>query len=82
MGTITVNVSDETEQIFRETVQEKLGREKGVLGKALDEAMKQWTEQKRQDEIAQRQLHLLHKGFTLNYGKAKITREELYDRAY
>ncbi len=80
MGTITVNVSDETEHLFRETVQEKLGKEKGVLGKALDEAMKQWAEEKRQHEIAQRQLSLLKKGFALGFGKRKITREELYDQ--
>ena len=81
MGTITVNVTHETEVLFRDTVQEKLGREKGVLGKALDEAMKKWAEEKRQDSIAHRQLDLLNKGFSLGYGKKKISREELYDRS-
>lgn len=81
MGTITVNVTDETETFFRETVQQKLGTEKGVLGKALDEAMKKWAEEKRQNEIAQRQLKLLEKGFHLGYGKRKISREELYARS-
>lgn len=81
MGTIAVNVTDETETFFRETVQEKLGTEKGVLGKALDEAMKKWAEEKMQNEIAERQLNILKNGFHLGYGKIKITREELYDRS-
>ena len=81
MGTITVNVTHETEVLFRDTVQKKLGKEKGVLGKALDEAMKKWVEEKRQDTIAQRQLDLLNTGFSLGYGKKKILREEFYDRS-
>ncbi len=81
MGTITVNVTDETETLFRETVEEKLGTQKGVLGKALEEAMKKWAEEKRQDEISRRQLNLLKKGFHLGYAKQKIGRGELHDRS-
>lgn len=78
MGTITVNVSDETEQIFRTTVQEKLGKEKGVLGKALDQAMKQWTEEKRQNVIRQRILQRISKGFTMGK-KLYKKRADLYE---
>ena len=65
MGTITVNVTDETETLFRGTVQEKLGKEKGVLGKALDEAMKKWAEEKRQEALRQRLLQRMIKGFAM-----------------
>jgi hypothetical protein len=80
MGTITVNVDDKTETKFRETVKEVVGTGKGKLGSAISEAMKKWVNEKRQDEIAQRQIKLLDKGFdmgSLNYKH----RDELHDRS-
>lgn len=79
MGTITVNVSDETEEIFRKTVSQELGKQKGTLGKAFDEAMKKWVHEKTQKEIAERQLQLLRNGFAM--GKILYKkRSELYER--
>ncbi len=79
MGTITVNVTDETEEFFRRTVLSEFGKGKGILGRALDEAMKRWAEEKRQGEIAERQAALMRKGFKL--GKLMYKkRSELYDR--
>lgn len=79
MATITVNIPMETEKMFRETVYRKLGKRKGSLGRALDEAMKKWTEEKQQKEIRERQLKLLAQG--LHMGKILIKhRSELYDR--
>jgi len=79
MGTITVNVSDETEEFFRGTVSKELGQQKGKLGQALDEAMKKWAEEKTQKEIADRQLQILKKGFKM--GKILYKkRSELYER--
>lgn len=78
MGTITINLSDEAEALFRETVKEERGTGKGILGKAVEEALKKWIEEKRQEEIAKRQLALLKKGIKM--GKIKWRREEIYDR--
>ena len=79
MGTITISVSDEVENSFRERVGKKLGEGKGVLGKAIEEAMKKWINDDEQSEIAQRQLKLMQKGLYSLKGW-KFNRDELYDR--
>lgn len=81
MGTITVNVSDETEFMFRKTVKEKLGEGKGKLGSALTEAMKKWAEEKKQKEIADRALKIVRKGIYIGF-KGYKNRDELYDKKY
>ncbi|MBI4918698.1 hypothetical protein HY837_02120 [archaeon] len=79
MGTITVNVSNETENLFRKTVHKELGKGKGKLGGALDEAMKKWAEEKKQKEIGERLLKTMRKGFAM--GKILYKhRSELYER--
>ena len=78
MATITINVDDQTESLFRDVVKEELGGEKGKLGQAVTEALQLWISQKKQEEIAQRQLGLMKKGFKL--GKWKINRDELHER--
>lgn len=79
MGTMTISVSDEVENSFRERVNKKLGERKGVLGKAIEEAMKKWINDDEQSEIAQRQLKLMQKGLYSLKGW-KFNRDELYDR--
>lgn len=79
MGTITVNVSTETENLFRTTVYKEFGKGKGRLGKALDEAMKKWAEEKEQREIGERLLRTMKKGFNLGF-KGYKKRDELHDR--
>lgn len=79
MGTITVNVSDETEQLFRETVKEEIGEGKGKLGAAVSEALQKWVDEKKQRDIAKRMIALMEKGFDM--GRITIkSRDELYDR--
>lgn len=79
MGTITVNISDETEQFFREAVKEEIGEGKGKLGAAVDDALKKWAEEKRQIELGKSMIALMEKGFDM--GKITIKhRSELYDR--
>ncbi len=80
MGTMTVNVDDEMEQKFRETVAKEKGVGKGKLGSAVQEAFDLWVQEKEQNIIAQRQLQLMEKGFRM--GKYKFDREELHERQY
>jgi len=79
MGTITVNVNDETEALFRHTVKEEIGEGKGTLGKAITEALQNWVEEKKQQDIAKKMIALMEKGFDM--GKITIkSRDELYER--
>ena len=78
MGTITISLDDKTEKEFRKTVEENLGKKKGILGKAVNEALRLWLRKKQEKEITNRQLALLEKGFYL--GKYKFNREEIYER--
>lgn len=80
MGTITINVDDQTESLFREVVLEEEGSGKGRLGYAVTEALKLWINQRKQTEIANRQLALMKKGLKL--GKFVFNREELHERIY
>ena len=79
MSIITISVNDEIEKEFRETVKRKLGQSKGVLGKAVEEAMKKWINDDEQSEITQRQLKLMQTGLYSLKGW-KFNRDELYDR--
>lgn len=80
MGTITISVDDNIEEEFRKLVDEYRGRKKGELGKAVTEAMKKWTEEKKQREIAERQMKLSEKGLYRLPKNWKFNRDELYDR--
>lgn len=79
MGTITINVKDEVEKEFRETVKKEIGVGKGKLGNAVEEALEKWVYEKRQKEIAQRAMELMNKGLYSLKGW-KFNRDELYDR--
>jgi hypothetical protein len=78
MGTITINVEDNIEQQFRDTVKEQVGMGKGKLGGAVEEALNLWISKKSEEDIAKRQLALMTKGF--NMGKYKFDRDELHER--
>lgn len=79
MGTITVNISDETENFFRDAVKKKLGVGKGKLGFAIDNAMKNWISEQEQKEAVSNLMKHLDKGF--NLGKILYKkRDELYER--
>ena len=79
MGIMTISVDDEVEHRFRETAQQKYGAGKGILGKAIAEAMDAWSKEKEQRDIAERQIALMNKGFSM--GKWKFNREGLYERS-
>lgn len=79
MATITINVKDEVDKEFRETVKKRLGQGKGVLGKAVEEALNKWVEEEEQRKIAERQKELMRKGLYSLKGW-KFNREEIYDR--
>lgn len=79
MATITINIRDEVAKEFREVVEHELGKKKGMLGKAIEDALKRWLHEKKQKEIAQEMLQLMEEG--INLGGLKIkSRGELYDR--
>jgi len=79
MATITINLDDELNKKFREIVKQKVGEGKGTIGKAIEEAIVSWIEEKKQVEIRKRMLEKLNKGYRM--GKILIkSRDELYDR--
>lgn len=79
MGTITVNIEDEVEKEFRKIASEEYKGKKGFLGDAITEAMKEWIREKEQEEITEREIAILKKGFRL--GKLMYKKkEELYAR--
>ena len=76
MATITVNVTDAVAKGFRTRVYQLYGPKKGTLGKALTEAMTEWSQKK---EYFDKCMNLLNQG--VDMGKLKYkTREELHDR--
>ena len=79
MATITINIDNDTNRAFREAVARKLGRGKGILGRAVEEALMRWAKEKEQQQIAERQLDLVKKGI-YNLKGWKFDREEIYER--
>jgi hypothetical protein len=79
MGTITLSIDDETEQIFRRTAKKVIGERKGYLGEAATDAMKLWIHEKTQEAIAKDALELIRK--TYRFGEKKYSsRKDLYDQ--
>ena len=79
MATITINVKDNVEKEFRETVKAKLGQGKGVLGKAVEEAIRRWIEEGKQRKIAAEMMMIMDKGLYSLKGW-KFNRDEIYGR--
>ena len=79
MATITVNIKDEVNEEFRKTVEEKLGRGKGVLGKAIEEAMQKWAKEKKTEEYVKEALTLMKKGLYKVGRNYTFKREEAYE---
>ena len=79
MGTITISISDETEQRFRQTVKARLGTGKGKLGKAVDEAISKWAEEKKTDEYVKEAMAMMKKGLYKVGKNYTFKREEAYD---
>ena len=79
MGIMTISIKDEVEKEFRESVRKKMGENKGVLGKAVEEAMKKWVYDEEQKKIAAELKAMMDKGLFSLKGW-KFNRDELYDR--
>ena len=79
MAVMTISINDEVAKELRQTVKSELGEGKGVLGKAVEEAVKKWIEEKKQKEIAAELKAMMDKGLYLLNGW-KFNRDELYDR--
>jgi len=76
--TITVNIgNDVIDELRRLASKEK--QKKGFLGRTITQATRIYLKEKEQEEIAQRQMKKMEKGY--NMGKILIkNRDELYDR--
>ena len=79
MTTITISVKDDVNKEFRETVKKKLGNGKGVLGRAVEEAMEKWVHDEKQKRIADEMMKMMDKGLYSLKGW-KFKRDEIYDR--
>ena len=79
MATITISVKDDVNKEFREIVRKKLGQGKGVLGKAVEEAMQKWMHDEGKREIAADLKRMMDKGLYSLKGW-KFNRDEIYDR--
>jgi hypothetical protein len=79
MATITINVADNLDKDFRGVVEKNYGIGKGILGKAVSEALEKWIDETRQKDIAEKMIAVMEKGFDMG----KITyksKDELYER--
>lgn len=76
--TMTVNVKEEVATEFRREARRRYGKKKGYLGKAVTEAMEEWSKRKNADLEAQA-LALLKNGIRAKK-KWKFNREELHER--
>lgn len=79
MATITINVDDKINKEFRQMVKSLFGEGKGILGKAIEEAIKKWIFDQNQKEIAERQIGLMKKGLWTNKSY-RFNRNEIYER--
>ena len=75
--TMTVNVKEEVASEFRKQATIKYGKRKGYLGKALTEAMGEWSK-RRKGSLENQFLELLETGIKMR--KWKFNREELHER--
>jgi hypothetical protein len=79
MATITLNVNDEINNEFRNVVKSKFGVGKGILGKAIEEAIKKWIFEEKQKELSNEGLMMLKEGIWSKKG-FNFNRDEIYDR--
>jgi hypothetical protein len=81
MGTVTITISDETEHQFRQMVKHNLGEGKGKLGKAVDEALANWAQDKQTNEYVHEAIALMKKGLFKVGKNYTFKREEAYEDA-
>ncbi len=79
MGTVTINIDSAIESRFRDYVYKEYGKSKGVLGKAVSQAIEKWLEERKQEKLGQEAISLMKKGFKMGAIRVK-SRDELYGR--
>ncbi len=77
MGIITVSIDNQVERKLRLIASVLYSKRKGYLGKAITDALEEWTDRKKGDSIV-KSLSLLEKG--IDMGKLKTTRPEWHER--
>lgn len=76
---MTVSVDASVEKRFRKVAIATHGKKKGYLGRAITEAMDEWTKDKEHSDSVAAALRLLDQGFDLGGIKYK-GRDELHER--
>ena len=79
MGVLTISISDETEQRFREKVKETLGEGKGKLGKAVEEALNNFVSEDEEQKLRQEAIKMMEKGLYKVGKNYTFRREEAYE---
>ncbi len=79
MGTITVNISDETEKRFRAFVKAKSGEGKGKLGKAVEDALNKLVSEDEEQKLRQEAIKMMEKGLYKVGKNYTFKREEAYE---
>lgn len=77
--TITVSVDAEVEGKFRRAAKAVHGKKKGYLGKALTDAMRNWTKEREQTDNVAASLRLLEEGVDMGITKYR-SRDDLHER--
>ena len=77
--TITVNVDEKVSGKFRKIAAIKYGKQKGYLGKAMNESMKTWVARQESEDVDLRAIKELREGYNLGGMKYK-NRGELHER--
>lgn len=79
METITINVDENIASQFRKKAEQKYGKKKGHLSKAVAEAFVKWVEN--EEELVEQALAVIEKGMKLpNWHYKK--RSELYESSH
>lgn len=78
MGVITISLNDEVEKKLRALARLRFSKAKGHLSKAITEALKEWAEKSREEELEDA-LEMLEKGFNMG-GMITKKREDWHKR--
>ncbi len=78
MGTLTISLSDDVEQRFREVINREYGMNKEAINNAIAEAIELWVNETRQRTLAEAGREILAKEH--NIGKWHYShRKDLYE---
>jgi len=78
MGVITISINSKTEELLRKLAIARFNKKKGYLSLAITEALNDWSEKEKNDNISEG-LALLEKGVDLG-GMISKKREEWHKR--